>query len=609
MSTRRVSVKPPDVVGFRRFAWAAGLLAALALSLLFAFSGSAPLRIYPGPADPAYSVELPARYRVAEPSYFRWTGREAGFDLPYRLRTPATLTLHYQLGRPAASIAVWLEGHAVATATLLQGTSKARVVLPAGHDLRLRFRGEPLAERLRASFFLIEIDAPAGGLVPSVRAVAAAAVLPVLVLLLLLFARMPWRWAATLAGSVALADVLLIRADPYGAVRLIERLILPTALAGVLAAVALRRRRVWLFAAFLFALLLRLGIVLHPFAYHYDHASHVALVRVALEGGARELWDRKEELQVARNVGEMRLGGKKLAFPYPTLFYLAGAGLTRLVASPDYAVMALAAVVAALEVFVVAWLAGILLTGERSPLYAAWAAALYPASYGVLTIALYPSLVAHVGEALAVALLARGERAPAALVVGSVTLAASLHAAVPFNLAAFALMLALVSRTARPLAVVGLGLVLSFLISYRSALVLLPDIVTAVWSRSSDWDWLPLEPPQDFAFMGGYVFLVIGLVGLLMTERPASRKFLLAWALSFLALRGVRFLLGPAGGAHLKELQWVAPLFSLGIGQALDRASAGRPWVGPAALAALALAAVSWIVEHERWLWPLGFAQ
>ncbi len=603
-----MGLKPPEVWP-RRLAWAAGSLAALALSLFFAFGGSAPLRIYPGPADPAYSVELPARYRVGEPSYFRWTGREAGFDLPYRLRTPATLTLHYQLGRPAASMSVWLEGQAVASATLLQGTSKVHWVLPAGHDLRVRFRGEPLAERLRASFFLVEIAAPAGGLVPSVRAVTAAAVLPLLVLLLLVVTRMPWRWAAALAGSVALAGALLIRADPYGAVRLIERLILPTALVGSLAAVALRPRQVWLFAAFLFALLLRLGIVLHPFAYHYDHASHVALVQVALEGGARELWDRKEELQAALNVGEMHLAGRKLAFPYPTFFYLASAALTRLVGSPDYAVMALAAVVAALEVLVVAWLAGLLLSGERSPLYAAWAAALYPASYGVLTIALYPSLVAHVGETLAVALLARGERAPAALAVGSVTLAASLHAAVPFNLAAFALMLAFVSRSARPLAVVGVGLALSFLISYRSALVLLPEIVSALWSRSSEWDRLPLEPPQDFAFMGGYVFLVIGLVGLLLTERPESRKFLLAWALSFLALRGVRFLLGPAGGAHLKELQWVAPLFSLGIGQALDRASAHRSWLGPAALAALALAAVSWIVGHERWLWPLAFAQ
>jgi hypothetical protein len=585
-----------------------GLLLSLALSLLFGFRGGSPLRVYPGPADPAYSVDLPARYRVAEPSYFRWTGREAGFDLPFQLRAPATLTLFYQLGRPSTSLSVLLSGEVVGTTTLFQGASRSRLVLPAGHALQLRFRSEPLLERLRASFFLVEIEAPAGGIVPSPRAVAAAAALPLLVLGLLIVGRVPFSWAAALSASLAIVVSLLIRSDPYPTVRLVERLILPVLVVGGLAAVAVRRKSPWLFAAFLFGLLLRLGIILHPFAYHYDHAAHVGLTTVALEGGIGELWERKEELQVTLNVGEMQLGEKKLAFPYPTLFYIASALLTRVVGSADYAVMTLAAAVSVLEVFVVFWLVGILSGGERTRLYAAWAAAFYPAGYGVLTIALYPSLVAHVAETLAMAFLARGERTRWPLALGSVTLAGSLHAAVPFNLGLFALSLTLVSRKARPLALVSAGLALSFLISYRSFPRLVPDILAALGSRSTT-DWLKVEPPQQFDFMGGYLWMGIGILGLLFTPRGESRPFVLSWALSFIALRGVRILLGPAGGAHIKELQWVAPLVCLGIGQGLERARPRAGWLPPTALALLALAALFWVFEHERWLWPLAFLE
>jgi hypothetical protein len=70
-------------------------------------------------------------------------------------------------------------------------------------------------------------------------------------------------------------------------------------------------------------------------------------------------------------------------------------------------------------------------------------------------------------------------------------------------------------------------------------------------------------------------------------------------------MRALRAGLGPPG-AHLKELQFVAPLVALGIGEVSDRLAARARILGPAAVAVLALIAGRWIVYHERWLLPVA---
>jgi hypothetical protein len=594
-------------------------LVLLLVPLVLGFSRSRTLRIFPGPADPGDSVELPARFRVGEPAFFRWLGR-GGLDLPWRLSGPGVLTLSYQIATPAVAT-VLVDGRPAGMLQLLPGSSEAKLVLPESGLLRLRFRergseSENVSEseaqsedRRRASFFRIEIDSSA--LTPTWRARVAATALPLLVAALLSLAGLPFRWSLLLALVVSVAESSFVASDPYASLRLVERLLGPVAAVGAVAALGLRRTKwsPWVFAAFLSGLLLRLAIVLHPFAYHYDHQAHAAMVRALLDRGVVSFWEQEESLQLELNVGEMRVSGEKRAFPYPTFFYIASAFLARLVGSVDYAVMLFASVVSSLEVLLVASLAGVLCerAHERAPIFAAWASALYPASYGVLTLVLYPTMVAHVAETGALTLWARlGEadsRAKRTVVVAATAAACSIHAGTFFNFAVFAPLLALSTRKTRPLFLGALALGISFVVSYRGYLSLIPVILKAPGEEAFSSYPFQLEPPQQLAFMGGLVWPLLGLAGLFLLRKSSHRRFLLAWLASFVVLRGLRVALG-APGAHLKELQWVAPLVAIGIGRLLEELSKRRRFLALAVAAGLAAVACRWVLVHERWILP-----
>lgn len=584
----------------------------LPLPLVLGFSSSTPLRVYPGPADPAYSVDLPARFRVGEPTFFRWLGR-GGFDLPFRLGAPGVLSLDYEIAT-SALVAVRVEDEVVGRLQLLPGASRARLVIPAGHRLSLRFEEleSDREDRRRASFFRIEVAS--ARLYPTLRAAAAAAALPWLVVLLLALARLRIRDAVALALVACVLEAWLLRGDPYASLRLVERLLAPIALVGGPVALVLRSTRwsPWVFAAFLTGLTLRLAILLYPFAYHYDHQAHAGMVQALLDKGVFGFWNEQEELQVALNVGEIEISGAKRAFPYPTFFYLVSGSVARLVGSIDYAMMIVASIAASLEVLLVASLAGVFRTSERGRAYAAFASALYPASYGLLTLVLYPSMVAHVAEVGALVLLGRLPEPPDAanrsqilLTGGAIALAGSIHAGAFLDLTVFCFVLAIVSKSWRPLVLGASALTVSLLVSYRGYFTLLPVMLRSPSEDPYSSYWLQLEPPQQFAFMGGYLWPLLGLVGLvLLVRRRKGAAFLVAWGLAFLLMRVLRVGLGPPG-AHLKELQFVAPLVALGIGEVLDRLSERRTWLGASLTALLAVLAGRWVVDHERWITPV----
>jgi hypothetical protein len=584
---------------------AAGLVALL-LPLGVGLVSGRSLRIYPGPADPAYSVDLPARFRVGEPTFFRWLGR-GGVDLPWSLRTAGALELDYQIATPSI-VKVLLEDRPVGEMQLRPGASPARLVLPGGPGLRLRFlEGESDAEdRRRASFFRIQIQS--SGLVPTLEGGLIAAALPLLLYALLATAGLSDRDSFGLALVASILEAAFLAADPYVALRLVERLLPPVALFGGLVAALLRRTRwpAWCFAAFLAGLLLRLSIVLHPFAYHYDHQAHAGMVQAILDRGVVGFLERQEELQLDLNVGAIEVGGAKRAFPYPAFLYLVSAAIARVLGSVDYALMLFSALTASLETILVASLAGMF--DERARAYSAWAAALYPASFGVLTLALYPTVVAHVFELGALALLAWRLPNPSKkwslALSGSIALAASIHAGSFINLAAFLPFLALLTRSAQPLRIGALGLGASLLLSYRRLLELIPVLLASPGEAPYSSYWLQLEPPQQFAFMGGYLWPAMGIAGLALLSRSRRRSFLIAWVLSFLALRGLRVFLGPPG-AHLKELQWAAPLVALGVGRLVFEIERRRPAIAAFAIALLFALSLRWVAVHERWIQPI----
>jgi hypothetical protein len=217
-------------------------------------------------------------------------------------------------------------------------------------------------------------------------------------------------------------------------------------------------------------------------------------------------------------------------------------------------------------------------------------------------------MVAHVFELGALALLAWRLRSPSKkwslVLAGSIALAASVHAASFINLAAFLPLLALLTRSAEPLRIGALGLGVSFLVSYRGLLALAPVLMASPGEAPYSSYPLQLEPPQQFAFMGGYLWPALGVAGLALLSRSRRRSFLLAWGLSFLALRGLRVFLGPPG-AHLKELQWVAPLVALGIGRLVFEVYRRRPALAAAAIAFLFVLSLRWVAVHERWIQPI----
>jgi hypothetical protein len=604
-------LESPAVRGLSAFAGALLLLVPIA----FGFRTSAPLRVYPGPADPAWSVDLPSRYRVGKPSFFRWLGR-GGLDLPFRLGAPGVLVLDYEIARPALAV-VRADSRIAGELQLRTGFSQARLLLPEGRRLLLRFEeteSDP-EERRRASFLRIQIES--ARLYPTLRAVAAAGALPLLLCLLLVLGRLPFPVALALGFIASVLEAWWIGVDPYVSIRLTERLLAPIGFFGGIAALAIRRSRwsSWVYAAFLVGLVLRLGIVLHPYAYHYDHAAHAGMVQALLDRGPAAFWKEQEALQLALHVGEIEVGGEKRALPYPTLFYLVAAAVTPLTGSVDAAMMLTAGLAAAAEVWLVAFLAGALLESERGRIASAFAAAIYPATYGLLTLALYPSMVAHVFELAALALLARElfgtpvpGRAHTVATLGVIALAGSIHAGAFLNLAVFCGVLAVASGRIRPLWLGGIALSMSLLVSYSGYLDLLPVLGNAPREAPYSSYWLQLEPPQQFAFMGGYLWPLLGMVGIgfLMTRLPPSQaRFVLAWGVAFVVMRALRAGLGPPG-AHLKELQFVAPLVALGIGEACDRISMRARILGPAVVAVLALIAGKWILYHERWLLPVA---
>jgi hypothetical protein len=109
---------------------------------------------------------------------------------------------------------------------------------------------------------------------------------------------------------------------------------------------------------------------------------------------------------------------------------------------------------------------------------------------------------------------------------GAIALAGSIHAGAFVDVTVFCFVLALVSKSWRPLWLGAGPLGFSLLLSYRGYLALLPVVLRAPSEEPFSSYWLQLEPPQQFAFMGGYLWPLLGLAGLvLLVRRSKSSGF------------------------------------------------------------------------------------
>jgi hypothetical protein len=382
-------------------------------------------------------------------------------------------------------------------------------------------------------------------------------------------------------------------------------------------------------AGVLLALAVRLVVLLHPQFYYPDVKVHslVAwqLARQGLVGFLRDF----TATQYRYSLGLQMENGHWYAFPYPPAFYILTWPLVRLARfRPEVAVSLLAAMVNSGMVLVVFGIARRLRLSSPAALAAAGFAIVLPIYMARLTLAYFPALTGHAVDMLVVLyLLSRMDRLDRPRVV--LTLAALVAFALltyTQSLLNFGILLPLVLlvqvltdrsreswRRMAGLTLAGaLGAVLSLAVFYGRYVPVFVDMQRGIpmpeesillekLARAAppDEDAVPdvddpfagpgVDVPRGlrtaawrlYVFYSGFaVAIVAGVVLLLRRQDPLLWPFVLAWALTYLALNlASGGLPGPNLVRYNKDLEIVAPLFC-------------------AALATLA----AWLHGRARWL-------
>jgi hypothetical protein len=368
----------------------------------------------------------------------------------------------------------------------------------------------------------------------------------------------------------------------------------------------------------LVALAVRLVILLHPQFYYPDVKVHALFAwQLARHGLVRFLEDFTAN-QYRFSLGLQMENGHWYAFPYPPAFYALAWPLIRLARyRPEVAVSILAAVVNSIEAFVVFALARRLRAAPATALAAAAALIVLPIFITRLSLAYFPALVGHFADAIVIlvmiAVLARFDRArPVALVAGLVGIALLTYTQSLLNFAVLVPLVVLahlaldrtpgVSRRMAGLMIAaGVGGLIALAAFYGRYVpifvgmqrgipmaeerILLekqaqaPPVEEEVAPDVDD----PYSAPTFDALRGVrkavsrmlifYSWLapviVAGIVLVARRQDISPRAFVIAWALTYVALN---FLSGSLPGPNLvrynKDLEVVAPLFCVALAMA-----------------------------------------
>jgi hypothetical protein len=416
---------------------------------------SKPVLLDFGPNDAEYVNDFRIDWERDGRTRFHWTSVAARVELPLLLSGPGHV-LRLRARRhfiEPAQVTLTSEGQRI-----------GRFEIASDPDVPYRIHEFPLPALAGRRAFMLEIEAPSANPRPLgialdwleiERAGAQARVaLPEdarlrLVLLawgLLLcpwWAGWPLRRAAPFAVVLTLAALLGLMFQPLAAERILRLGLGSLVGVGVLSAAALRipflRRAVridepatsgLLTALVLFALAVRLVLLLHPQFYYPDVRIHAVFARELAKAGLSAFLENFTANQYRFSLGLQFEHGHWYAFPYPPAFYLLCWPLLRLARlSPEVAVSTLAAVVNALETILIYALA------RRLTRSAAWAQAaaacspLLPIFMIRLGLAYFPALVGHAVDALVLLLLVRRLRRldrPASVLILAAAVAAAL---------------------------------------------------------------------------------------------------------------------------------------------------------------------------------------
>lgn len=363
------------------------------------------------------------------------------------------------------------------------------------------------------------------------------------------------------------------------------------------------------------ALALRLVILLHPQFYYPDVRVHALFSWQLARRGLIAFLRSFTENQFRYSLGLQMENGHWYAFPYPPLFYVLTWPLVTLVRMrPEVAVSVLPAAVNSLEAFLVFGIARRLRAGEWTATAAAGALAVLPLFLARLSLAYFPAMVGHAVDATVILfLLARMRELDRPRVVlplaGLIALALLTYTQSLLNFAVllplFLVVLLASDRSAETrrralgLVVAGaLGAALSLVVFYGRYVPTFVDMQRGVPMPEErilhekprtpvpEEELAPQEPDDPYAgptvnpwrgvrkaawrlyvFYGAFApFVIAGIVLVWRAQGPPHSAFVLAWALTYLALN---LLSGGLPGPNLvrynKDLEVVAPLFCLAL--------------------------------------------
>jgi hypothetical protein len=456
-------------------------------------------------------------------------------------------------------------------------------------------------------------------------------------------AGLPAAWAALHAALVLVGAAAGVFRDIVAAERILREgapVYLAVSLLGLAVALWPRARNALLIpheriagalvAGLLAALAIRLVVLLHPQFYYPDVRVHGLFAwQLARQGLAGFLRDFTAN-QYRYSLGLQMENGHWYAFPYPPAFYLLTWPLVRLARyRPEVAVALVGAAVNSAMVFLVFGVARRLKAAPAAALLASGAAVILPIYMARLALAYFPALVGHAFDTLVILyLLSRWSemQRPRVVVTFAALLALALLAYTQ-SVLNFAILLPLylvvqvaadrspesLRRAGGLLAAGALGAVLSLAVFYGRYVPIFVDMQRGVpmaeeqillekMARAAppDEDGVPdqddpyagpnLDPVRGlrkagwrlYVFYSGFALAIVaGLVLLYREQDPQPRRFVLAWALTYLLLNlASGGLPGPNLVRYNKDLEIVAPLVCAALGVLTVRLYARSRWLG-----------------------------
>jgi hypothetical protein len=584
------------------------LLAATELLLVLAARARGNVVVDVGPSTGAYGTGFTAS-EERPPTTFRWTRDHATLALPVVVaRGPAVLSVRHQGAyRQPVVVHVLVQDQEIGTFPAQAGpfrVAQVPVALPAG-PLRIDLLPEgPADPGIAIDWIRIE-----GASIRLPLAVWAPRVLVAGAFMLALAAGFGVAASAAAAFGLLLALAAWAAGDPFACAHVLTRIALPgLALCGL--GLLLMRQRPharWLVLLLLAGYLTKGAALFHPSYFYNDVRNNRRYVQ-ALGGRDGTLLERSHRAQLQIGVAYPRIvGGKKYAFPYSPVFFLP---FTLLAPEPlviDEAMKHAVLVLAAAQVLLAFWLAG-LAFGPSAGWGAAFVAALLPIYTSRLLLALWATLGGHffdtlmIGCALVWAARPESRRAGAAF-TASATASLLTYVASLFSVSLFAGFAALEDRkrALRILLVWAAGVALTIGLFYREfAWTFATEILPAALrggggggDAGGPLDGLATALDRVRIFYG-FGLPALAAAGFVLLRRRAAlpaRRTMIAYALAFLAMVVLRSL--PSGlFKDLKEMEFVAPLVAVTVGASLEElASRGRAGRAAASLIAIGLVA------------------